>query len=147
MYYSSSYINVLDINIKNSCHQSGRARLDNDDNIEIVACCGHGKNGNACVIQRHIHSATSYSFDQEDCQEIWSIRCRKEQYFEGLELEGSQVTRHSRTNKQSAIGEQTPYDKFLVISKSKSTTVGSLTPSNWPSITISHISSPGDFNW
>ncbi|KAM3586172.1 mRNA cleavage and polyadenylation factor subunit [Umbelopsis sp. WA50703] len=103
--------------------ESGRARLDNDDNIEIVACCGHGKNGNACVIQRHIHSATSYSFDQEDCQEIWSIRCRKEQYFEGLELEGSQVTRHSRTNKQSAIGEQTPYDKFLVISKSKSTTV------------------------
>ncbi|KAG2182258.1 hypothetical protein INT43_007185 [Umbelopsis isabellina] len=103
--------------------ESGRAKLDNDDNIEIVASCGYGKNGSACVIRRHIHSETSYSFDQEDCQEIWSIRCRKEQYFEGLQLEGSQVTRHSRTSKDSAAGEQTPFDKFLVISKSKSTMV------------------------
>lgn len=124
--------------------QSGRAKLDNDDNIEIVASCGYGKNGSACVIRRHIHSETSYSFDQEDCQEIWSIRCRKEQYFEGLELDGSQVTRHSRTAKESGAGEQTPFDKFLVISKSKSTMVSAMPASNW----ISYVKvSQESFRW
>ncbi|GAB5591624.1 mRNA cleavage and polyadenylation factor subunit [Umbelopsis nana] len=55
---------------------------------------------------------------------LFSIKCRKEQYFEGLELEGNQVTRHSRGTANDNTGaDQTPFDKFLVISKSKSTMV------------------------
>jgi cleavage and polyadenylation specificity factor subunit 1 len=71
----------------------------------------------------------NFSFNQEDCQALFAIKCRKEQYFEGLELEGNQVTRHSRSGMGDIQGgEQSLYDKFLVISKSKSTMVSEQMP-------------------
>jgi cleavage and polyadenylation specificity factor subunit 1 len=89
-----------------------------------VACSGYGKNGSISVLRRNVHTATNFSFKQEDCQALFAIKSRKEQYFEGLELEGNQVTRHSRAAVSDIQGgEQTTYDKFLVITKSKSTMV------------------------
>jgi len=89
-----------------------------------VACSGYGKNGNIAVLRRNIHTAMNFSFNQDDCQALFAIKCRKEQYFEGLELEGNQVTRHSRSGISDIQGgEQSSFDKFLVISKSKSTMV------------------------
>ncbi|KAI9469973.1 MAG: CPSF A subunit region-domain-containing protein [Benjaminiella poitrasii] len=97
----------------------------NDDSIvpdlELVTCSGHNKNGSLCIFQRHIYPQTSFSFEQQDCQSIWSIKCRKEPSFETEPSRKTSVG--SLENSRWESTQLDIFDKLLFISKSKSTMV------------------------
>ncbi|KAI8145123.1 CPSF A subunit region-domain-containing protein [Fennellomyces sp. T-0311] len=103
--------------------------------LELVSTSGHGKNGALCVLQRHIRPITTFKFNQNDCEAVWSVKCRKEQYFEGVKVGGNLHQEIGATawdatvdtgsgNMWSAdrsLGEI--FDKLLFIGKASSTLV------------------------
>ncbi|KAI9004902.1 CPSF A subunit region-domain-containing protein [Phycomyces nitens] len=100
--------------------------------LELVSCSGYGKNGALCVFQRHVRPETTFSFTQSDCQAVWSIKCRKEHFFEGVQVGGIQHTQTGLAPDEgtghwgtvtSDDGFKDAFDKFLFISKSESTLV------------------------
>ncbi|KAL0094494.1 CPSF A subunit region-domain-containing protein [Phycomyces blakesleeanus] len=101
--------------------------------LELVSCSGYGKNGALCVFQRHVRPETTFSFTQSDCQAVWSIKCRKEHFFEGVQVGGGvQLTQTGLTPEEgtghwgtvaSDDGFKDAFDKFLFISKTESTLV------------------------
>ncbi|KAG2221910.1 hypothetical protein INT45_013246, partial [Circinella minor] len=103
--------------------------------LELVSCSGQGKNGALCVLQRHIRPITTFQFNQNNCEAVWSVKCRKEQYFEGVKVGGNlhqemrgttwDATIDSGTgnvwNTDGSLGDI--YDKLLFIGKKSSTLV------------------------
>ncbi|CDH59136.1 cleavage and polyadenylation specificity factorsubunit 1 [Lichtheimia corymbifera JMRC:FSU:9682] len=103
--------------------------------LELVSCSGYGQNGSLCVFQRHIRPETTFTFNQEGCEAVWSIKCRKEQYFEGVQVGGNmnqsgtgaawdlsgQIVPENTWNGEQTWGDL--LDKFLFISKPKGTLV------------------------
>ncbi|KAG0172330.1 Cleavage and polyadenylation specificity factor subunit 1 [Apophysomyces sp. BC1034] len=96
--------------------------------LELASCSGHGKNGSLCVFQRHIRPISTFSFTQSDCQSVWSIKCRKEHYFEGMQVgrgQGSKGPAYLWNEDTADAGNafNNSFDKLLFISKSTSTLV------------------------
>ncbi|KAF7726104.1 Cleavage and polyadenylation specificity factor subunit 1 [Apophysomyces ossiformis] len=100
----------------------------NAPDLELVSCSGYGKNGSLCVFQRHIRPVSTFSFTQSDCQSVWSIKCRKEHYFEGVQVGGRQGSKATGYLWNEDTGDSddafnNSFDKLLFISKSTSTLV------------------------
>ncbi|KAI9321430.1 CPSF A subunit region-domain-containing protein [Dichotomocladium elegans] len=103
--------------------------------LELVSCSGYGANGALCAFQRHIRPNSTFSFTQQGCESVWSIKCRKEQYFEGVQVGGNmhqvssggtwETTADASTSNvwrpDSSMGDL--LDKLLFISKPQSTLV------------------------
>lgn len=100
---------------------SSTQQQQNITDLELVSCSGHDKNGSLCVLQRHARPETTFSFEHPGSESVWSIKCRKEQYFEGVRI-GTGVSGWEASN-----DEDDPffemYDKLLFISKSTQTLV------------------------
>ncbi|KAI8084961.1 CPSF A subunit region-domain-containing protein [Halteromyces radiatus] len=79
--------------------------------VELVTASGYGKNGALCILRRHIRSKSSFSFDQTDCQALWTIKHRTN---DDDELEAD-IAKNMAFNRS--------FDKLLFISKSSSTLV------------------------
>ncbi|KAI9489620.1 CPSF A subunit region-domain-containing protein [Zychaea mexicana] len=103
--------------------------------LELASCSGHGKNGALCVLQRHIRPITTFQFNQNDCEAVWSVKCRKEQYYEGVKVGGNLHQEMGATawdatadfgtgnvwSTDGSLGDT--YDKLLFIGKKNNTLV------------------------
>ncbi|KAI8337525.1 CPSF A subunit region-domain-containing protein [Chlamydoabsidia padenii] len=82
--------------------------------VELVTASGYGKNGALCILKRHIRPHSTFSFDQTDCQALWTIRCRPKDDTSNTDLAKESI-------------EDTVYDKFmdklLFIGKTNSTLI------------------------
>jgi cleavage and polyadenylation specificity factor subunit 1 len=80
--------------------------------VELVTASGYGKNGALCILQRHIRPQSTFSFDQTDCQALWTIKCR---------------SKDNAGEDTATVIEDTAFDtsldKLLFISKTNSTLV------------------------
>ncbi|CAO3589394.1 unnamed protein product [Absidia cylindrospora] len=86
--------------------------------MELVTASGYGKNGGLCVLRRHIRPQSTFSFDQTDCQALWTIKYRSKD---------DSNNSSTSTTMADALAEDIKYDKsldkLLFISKSNSTLV------------------------
>ncbi|KAI9307983.1 CPSF A subunit region-domain-containing protein [Cunninghamella echinulata] len=91
--------------------------------MELVSCSGYGKNGALSIFRRHIRPESTFSFDQTDCQAVWSIKTRKEQYYKGIKVSGNTSHQNTIDFSESDADMDGYFDKLLFISKSNSTMV------------------------
>lgn len=103
--------------------ESSSGSLSNLPDLELVSCSGYGKNGALSILRRHIRPESTFSFDQTDCQALWSIKYRKEQYYKGIKVSGNTSHQNIMDFSEADVGFDGSFDKLLFISKSNSTMV------------------------
>lgn len=110
---------ILDMAIGQA--EDEQVSTQNTADLELVTCSGHDKNGGLCVFQRHARPETTFSFEQPGSESVWSIKCRKEQYFEGVRIGSGASGWEANSEEDDPFFEM--YDKLLFISKSTQTLV------------------------
>ncbi|CAG8474587.1 7722_t:CDS:10 [Paraglomus occultum] len=85
--------------------------------VELVTCSGYGKTGSLCVFHRAIIPRIISSFDLSECNDMWTVRCRKEFIYEGVRFDFGEAG-SSMEDSQSET-----FDKYLFISKNARTMV------------------------
>jgi cleavage and polyadenylation specificity factor subunit 1 len=91
--------------------------------VELVTASGYGKNGGLCVLRRYIRPQSTFSFDQTDCQALWTIKYRSK--------DDNDNSTSSTTMADASVEDITydkSLDKLLFISKSNSTLVSTPFP-------------------
>ncbi|KAL1925408.1 uncharacterized protein VTP21DRAFT_291 [Calcarisporiella thermophila] len=84
------------------------------EEVELVACSGYGHSGSLCIFQRSIRPHLTGTFDIPECEDVWTVHCRKDVLIDGMRIE--EVKDRSD---EMIIG----YDEYLFVSKPKSTMV------------------------
>ncbi|KAG9306400.1 hypothetical protein G9A89_018283 [Geosiphon pyriformis] len=73
--------------------------------LELVTCSGYGKSGSLYVFHRNVDPRLISSFALEDCQNMWTVRCRKEYMYEGIKIDNGRDLNDDET-----------FDNYLFIS-------------------------------
>jgi cleavage and polyadenylation specificity factor subunit 1 len=107
-------IGDMEVDKSSSTHETLDDNTDGNllPDVELVTASGYGKNGALCILRRHIRPQSTFSFDQTDCQALWTIKCR---------------SKNDTNDNAATVIEDTTFDtsldKLLFISKTNSTLV------------------------
>ncbi|CAG8532395.1 3944_t:CDS:10 [Paraglomus brasilianum] len=108
---------IVDMTVGEPTYGEGDMNHNVRKDVELVTCSGYGKTGSLCVFHRAIIPRVLSSFDLSECNDMWTVRCRKEFIYEGVRFD------FGKAGSSMEDSQSETFDKYLFISKNTRTMV------------------------